>query len=254
MSSKRKNQGADWGEFRSKADRPIVWKNASAKGPAAGDRSSGGKVYELLEMLTFPSMPLIWASADKGETWVWGDYFFTFQKNPPLVANALAASQGNAPVNPALKYHYAMCVFYRRDRCPHGGSARPIMAIGLEQVDYSKVESMLGKKAARATRAEGLDGPGGLVLGMFVNNTRYNLGAYDGVLNRTAVQSRFTSILMQEFSFTGKPQKIGTLDDAHGHPLTGMPAKEKKKMGYGSLMLIAFLIWMILFFLVPFDF
>jgi hypothetical protein len=43
------------------------------------------KKFELLAMLEMPSLSAPWSSVDSGETWIWGDFFLTFQKKPKIM-------------------------------------------------------------------------------------------------------------------------------------------------------------------------
>jgi hypothetical protein len=49
-----------------------------------GNRDKNIMMLEPLEIAKLPSMPYPWLSVDPGETWLWGDFFLTFQKRPPI--------------------------------------------------------------------------------------------------------------------------------------------------------------------------
>jgi len=75
-----------------------------------------------LELTKWPTLPDPWSSVDAGETWVWGDFFLTFQKKPKTVLDLIMEMQGKKAEYRGMTYHYAMSVFYRIDRNPHGPS------------------------------------------------------------------------------------------------------------------------------------
>ena len=138
----------------------------------------------------WPTLPATWSSVDNGETWVWGDFFLTFQKEPKTFATRII-------------YHYSMSVFYRCDKNPHGPSWLPIMIIALEEAVIN-----------------GEDMP--LMVGLFTAAARYNFGTYEGAPSPQAVQKRFFEILGPRLGRDDQPKKIGDMAQAHGHPETGL--------------------------------
>ena len=73
-------------------------------------------VFALLELTKWPTLPAPWSSVDSGETWIWGDFFLTFQKKPKNVLDLTMEMQGKKAEYRGMTYHYAMSVFYRIDR------------------------------------------------------------------------------------------------------------------------------------------
>ncbi|MCF7990940.1 MAG: hypothetical protein K9M02_10905 [Thiohalocapsa sp.] len=184
-------------------------------------------VFALLELTEWPTLPAPWSSVDDGETWVWGDFFLTFQQEPKTVLDLTMEMQGTKAERGAMTYHYAMSVFYRIDRNPHGPSHRPIMTIALEQADMGMLAKMLGNQAGELFQAAGGSTMGPLMIGLFTGETRMNLGDYNGDTSRQSVKRRFFEILGRQLGVSGRPKMIGDLAQAHGHPETGLPAKKK---------------------------
>lgn len=184
-------------------------------------------VFALLELTKWPTLPAPWSSVDAGETWVWGDFFLTFQKKPKTVLDLALEMQGKKAEYRVMNYHYAMSVFYRIDRNPHGPSHRPIMTVALEQADMGMLAQMLGSEAGELLKAEGVSKMGPLMIGLFAGETRLNLGNYEGDTSPKAVKRRFFEILGRQLGVSGQPKMIGDLAQAHGHPETGLPTKKK---------------------------
>lgn len=195
--------------------------------------------FALLELTKWPTLPAPWSSVDAGETWVWGDFFLTFQKNPKTVLDLTKEMQGKKAEYRGMTYHYAMSVFYRIDRNPHGSSHRPIMTLALEQADMGMLAKMLGSEAGELLEAEGGSKMGPLMIGLFIGETRLNLGEYESDTSPQSVKRRFFEILGRQLEASGQPKMIGDLAQAHGNPETGLPAKKKKS---GCLSVILFCI------------
>ena len=185
--------------------------------------------YELINLTAFPSMAAPWSSQDEGETWVWGNFFCTMQKKPQSISDGIMAMTGQRTSMPGgIIYHYAVTVFYNKDKNPHGPSSRPVLSLGIEQL-----------------MMDGIDSGMPLVVGLFKSGVRLNLGNYNGNLTAEDVLDKFFSIIKSELKLNTEPQKIGTMKDAWGHPLTGWenhstnhqlikPLKSAKKPGLFS--------------------
>jgi len=193
--------------------------------------------FALLNLTEWPTVPAPWSSEDRGETWVWGDFFLTFQKKPKSILDITLEMRGEKADRKGMTCHYAMSVFYRIYRNPHGPSHRPIMTIALEQGEMSTFNGMLGPKAGELSLAKGGDKGGPLVIGLFTGEKRLNLGVYEGGTSSQAVKQRFFEILGRRLGVSGQPKMIGDLVQAHGHPETGLPAK-KKKSGCATVILL----------------
>jgi len=196
-------------------------------------------VFALLELTKWPTLPAPWSSLDAGETWVWGDFFLTFQKKPKTVLDLSMEMQGKKAEYRGMTYHYAMSVFYRIDRNPHGRSHLPIMTIALEQADMGMLAKVLGSEAGELLQVEGGSKTGPLMIGLFTGEARLNLGDYEGETSSQAVKRRFFEILGRQLGVSGQPKMIGDLAQAHGHPETGLAAK-KKNSGCAPVILLCF--------------
>ena len=77
------------------------------------------KKFEPLDLTKWSSMPTPWSSTDSGETWVWDDFFMTFQKKPKTILNQTPNMQGNLTAQAGLVYHYSMLVYYCLSKNTH---------------------------------------------------------------------------------------------------------------------------------------
>jgi peptidoglycan hydrolase-like protein with peptidoglycan-binding domain len=211
------------------------------------------RVFALLELRKWPTLPAPWSSVDHGETWVWGDFFFTFQKDPKTVYDMLMQVEGKKAEFRGMTYPYAMSVFYRRDRSPHGPFNLPILVISLEQADIGVIGKLLGADSAGISRIEAGGKMGPLMLGLFHGEGRFNFGEYTGEVTPEAVKGRFFDVLGDTLGLTGQPRMIGDLTQAFGHPETGLPGKTRShNNGGGSkvkwialgVLVLAFLVWL----------
>lgn len=204
--------------------------------------------WELIELSKWPTLPMPWSSADEGETWVWGDFFLTFQKKPGMMREVPAgfASGGEKPGPHPMIYHYTMMVFYRLDKNPHGPSHRPVIVISLEQLDYSMARQIYEQQGKDASIFSAEETLGPIMGGLFTKDKRFNLGDFTGEMTPQTVKKYFFENLAKWLGLTGNPKLIGTLDDAHGHPETCMPTKGKGKSGCASVFL-AFTVMLSLF-------
>lgn len=208
--------------------------------PAAPIPSSSERtVFGLLELTKWPTLPAPWSSVDSGETWVWDDFFLTFQKKPKTVLDLTMEMQGKKSECRGMTYHYTMSAFYRLDRNPHGSSHRPIMVVALEQADIGMLATMLSDEADELLQSEARKSKiGPLMLGLFTGDVRLNLGNYEDKVTPQAVKKRFFEILGRQLGLPGQPRMIGDLAQAHGHPETGLPSK-KKKSGCAAVILLS---------------
>jgi len=183
-------------------------------------------------------MPAPWSSQDAGETWVWGDFFATIQKEPVSIAQCAQVMAGNnAPMMAGMEYPYAMTVFYHKAKNPHGPSSRPIMVIGVEKPNYQMLAAKMGIDLAELAEATG-SAEGSLMLGMFKGSSRQNLGSYKGAVTVDNVRKEFFGVMLKELGLSGSPEKIGTIEDAYGHPKTGWQASKKGKSSSGCLSMV----------------
>ena len=196
---------------------------------------------QLIELTKWANMPAPWSSIDPGEAWVWGDYVALLQTKPILVAEMMKEMTGQKGIGaPPIQYPFAMTVFYRKDRNPHGPSSRPVLVATLECMDYAAAAKMMGVQGLDLS-GMGLTGDAPVVQGLFTAETRLNLGDFQGELNRDSARRYFLSLIKRHLSLEGEPVKIGTIADVHGHPNTGWPVQEKKKSA-GCLSVLAALV------------
>ncbi|MCM1129621.1 MAG: hypothetical protein NC211_07445 [Alistipes senegalensis] len=197
---------------------PPVRQNSSELLPPVSQQP----VFPLLELTKYPTLPAPWSSADSGETWVWGNFFLTFQKNPKTVFDVTMEMQGKNDRYHGITYRYAISVFYHRNKNPHGPSGRPIMVISLEQANIGAMAGILGVQTDS-------NGMGPLMVGLFTGEARSNLGKYDGETSPQAIRQHLFGILGKQLGISGQPKIIGNLEQAYGHPETGLPAKKQNK-------------------------
>ncbi|MDO5666668.1 MAG: hypothetical protein Q4G44_02465 [Alcaligenaceae bacterium] len=195
-------------------------------------------IYPLMSITKFPSAPALWSSSDPGELWIWGDYFFTLQKEPKTALDMLSQQMKGQSLETGMTYRYAMNVFYQLDKNPHGPSHRPIMAICLEQSDYDQAMKFFRDGTVTIILPENSDANlGPIFLALFTAEMRLNFGEYEGELSHEAVRDAFFQVLSKQLKLSGEPKHAGVMEDAFGHPETGLPAK-KKKMGCGLVVLL----------------
>jgi len=185
-------------------------------------------ILPLIDMTKWPSIPAPWSSTDAGETWIWGDFFITFQKRPLSALEVALKGKGEASdFSRMMTYHYAMSIFYRLDKNRCGPSLRPIMVIGLEQLDKTFLEQTAAKQAGKTLSGDGRSKKNPVTLGVFTSDAHRNYGEYGGDLTPQAVKQAFFDTLGRLLPVSGAPKKIGTLAQAHGHPETGLPDQTK---------------------------
>ena len=186
--------------------------------------------HKLIDLTKWPSMPSPFNSSDPGEAWVWGEYVALLQASPVVVAEMLMKMTGQKSVGvPPIRYPYAMTVFYRKDRNPHGPSSRPILVATLEQMDYAAAARMMGTQVINSSNIRMQHGAP-VVQGFFTAETHFNLGDFDGALTRDSARRYFLNFVKRHLSLEGEPVKIGSIADVHGHPDTGWPGQEKNKV------------------------
>lgn len=72
---------------------PQVQSHQDSPQPSASQKP----VFSLLELTKWPTLPAPWSSIDGGETWVWGDFFVSFQKKPKTVLELTMEMQAKKP-------------------------------------------------------------------------------------------------------------------------------------------------------------
>ena len=184
-------------------------------------------------------MPAPFSSVDPGEAWVWGDYVALMQTRPVTVTEMMVEMTGTKGMDiPAIEYPFVMTVFYRKDRNPHGPSARPILVATLEKMDYAAMAKIMTKKGMKFNEAD-LPTKTPVVQGLFTGDGRFNLGEFDQILTKDTARQYFLNWMRQTLSLPGEPEKIGTLKDVYGNPKTGWEphqAKAPKKGGCAAVL------------------
>ena len=186
-------------------------------------RETTSEVFELLALTQSLVMPAPWSSSTPGKCLVWDDYFALFQTNVLTTGDLMRSMQGK-PLQRELLHDYSLVVFYRRDKCPHGPTARPILIFSLERWDFDAFPPgmpRLGKGTEPFP-----------TLCVYKANGRDNYGTVTRPLNQNDAFEILTEKMRTFLNLKGSPQIIGTINDARGHPLTGWPApvQEKKNL------------------------
>jgi hypothetical protein len=184
---------------------------------------------DLIPLTKFPTIPAPLHSSDEGESWVWGDFVLVLQKNSITLAevfNAMSPQKTFQP--PPVEYPYAMSVFYRPNKNPHGQSKCPVMVATLEKMNYAKVrERMLQMGMLKKPPVSGADSNSPTMFGVFNSHSRKNLGNFDGELTLESVRNDFFQIIGRELALDGEPKRIGVIKDIYGHPDTGWPSEKE---------------------------
>jgi hypothetical protein len=198
--------------------------------------------HQLIGITTWPSMPAPFDSEDDGEAWIWGDYVALLQKNPRTcnavmieMMNHISKNSEKLSSRPsAMEYPYAMIVFYKKHRNPHGPSSQPILCVGIERANYGSLKTMLGDFSGGI---EGLpaDGKGPMMVGVFTSENRLNLGELDDFLTLDTAREKFFKVVKSQLEPEGLAKYIGGIRSIHGHPETGWPAAKEKPKKTGCL-------------------
>lgn len=162
----------------------------------------------------FPTSPVCYPFDDSGLIFSWGNFWLQLQKNPlPIYAQKTSDSP--------LKYLYSLSVFERRDINPKA-SLLPVAIATLEQMNVEhpnnkQIVEILGKNPP-------------IMIGLFFNGHRYNCGELSvDILPESEISSFLGEVIADYINFTGEQKYIGNIEQAYGHPDTGLPKKEKKK-------------------------
>lgn len=186
--------------------------------------------HELIDLTKWPSMPAPWSSTDPGQAWVWGDYVATLQTNPALMGVILNKIAGKKVSDQLpLEFLFAMTVFYRQDKNPHGPSHRPILVATLERMNYGALDDLAGSLFKGLALGTDSSGSSPVVQGLFTAETRLNLGDFQGPLTRATARRYFLELIRDRLSLEGEPEEIGKISDVYGHPKTGWPRQERNK-------------------------
>lgn len=175
---------------------------------------------DLLSLLKTPSLPLAWGNPDKGTLFAWGDFYLVLAIDAPMFG---ALNNPEWINNPPMRYPYSLIAFYHQERSPHGPSARPVLAVTLEQVTAA------GKRMMAQGKGDPDGPPGPPMLCAFTSGAHLNYGPYPGELREEPVIAALIEKAREHLPVVGDPVPLGKPADAYGHPATGMP-KEKPKI------------------------
>ena len=164
---------------------------------------------ELISLEEFPSMAAPWSSEDEGEGWQWGDFLISIQKKPITIGEVFAKISGTK-VSIPMTYHYAAVVFYHPNSNPHGKSVRPILSVGIEQMDATKLMAAI---ASDGIFKENLEVPNDMpiMVGLFNAELRLNLGEYEEGLDIDSCRSKFFDVIKNNLKLDGYPNKLGNM-------------------------------------------
>ena len=181
-------------------------------------------MHDLIAPTEWPTMPAPMSSSNPGEAWIWGDFVLTLQKQPRKVADAMHQETGTRQTAPSpMDYPFAVTVYYKKDKNPHGPSSRPILVVGLEKVNHAAAAAMFRSQGINLAELE-MTGDSPPMLGIFTAACRLNLGTYDGPIDVDSVRAHLFAIIGDRLQVDGEPIKIGPISAIHGHPNTGWPA------------------------------
>lgn len=113
------------------------------------------------------------------------------------------------------------------------------MTIALEQVDIGELAQLTGAGVSSPTNKSSGQPGMPMMIGLFFGEGRLNLGEYHDGIDPQEVREKFFAVLSQRLNMHDEPQMIGTLMQAHGHPMTGLPA-QKKGSGCAPALLLVF--------------
>jgi hypothetical protein len=198
--------------------------------------------HPLISITDWPTMPAPMQSEDEGEAWIWGDFVLVLQKNPAtcqvIIADMVAKmSKKRTPpqvVPSAMEYPYALVVFYKKHRNPHGPSSQPILCTAIERANYDALRSLLHTTSS-AVSGDLPMGKGPLIVGVFKSEGRFNLGEFDGYISKESAREKLFEVARDHLNLTGSPQHIGNIRAIHGHPETGWPPITKAPRNSGCL-------------------
>lgn len=156
------------------------------------------KKYDAIDPKKFPTMPSLYSLYKNGDLYIWHNFIITFQKNPvSLFEYMYINNEKECPSIPPIKYLYSMQVFYNDGKPPYI-SGPPILALSLEQADYSKYH--LGDLPLK-------DEKGSIMIGLFRSEGHQNFGEYTGNLDWDDVSKLFLSMIREILNLDSEPVK-----------------------------------------------
>ena len=171
----------------------------------------------VVSSIKFPELPASLLSDTPGESYEWGDYYLTFQHNPPFMFDYVKSLTDNKKLirsDVPLRYLYVMSVFYKKGKNPSGiDSNMPCEILTIEQV---KNETGRWLKPS---------------ICLFTDKFHLNISEFELEITAENIKREFFKILSSKIS--GEPVKIGTIQDLIDLK-TG-----KKKMSWVSYLIIS---------------
>lgn len=153
----------------------------------------------VVSSIKFPELPAPLLSDTPGESYEWGDYYLTFQHNPPFMFDYVKSLADNKELirsDVPLRYLYVMSVFYKKGKNPSGiDSNLPCEILTLEQI---KDETGTGRWLKPS-------------LCLFTDKFHLNISEFEFEITEENVKREFFKILSSKIS--GEPVKIGTIQD-----------------------------------------
>jgi hypothetical protein len=107
-------------------------------------------IYELISILSVPSIPMTFSSHQRANAASWIFYNDTFaiviEEAPLCVEQTVKMMKsGSRKIPPCImQYQAAASVFYRKSRNPHGPSGRPIFVAALEHTQFTTEYEPIG--------------------------------------------------------------------------------------------------------------
>lgn len=178
-----------------------------------------------LDYNLMPSCPAPWTSINEGEAWAGGDYFMLFESFPLSWEYMEMKEEGKkvSPYRMPIVYPYAMLVFHKLDK--DHPKPKAFLALTIENAVYNLFlpkEQFLELKNDSPGMIDD-KGWGPAFFCMFKSSKHMNFGLYNGKMDSKSVLNFFLAKLIEELDINIEVKKIGTIRDAFGSPLTGLP-------------------------------
>jgi len=141
-------------------------------------------VLKPIRMDRLPLMPVPRMSTEAAETWIWGDFYLTFQKNPPAFLDLLHHKENHRGVVAPTKYPFVISVFYRKDKST--SSSAPILVVAVEA--YSHLATP--------------------VLSFFSDDSHNIYGPFQGMVSAEAARLQLLAIAGEKLNLIGKPHRL----------------------------------------------
>ncbi len=174
---------------------------------------------EPIDLLTNLSMPAPWSGDLPGETWISGDYYAIVAHN--CVWNLSAAeAMASKPMTPQ-GFHFPHCL-HVFSKPLH--SLRPVLCVAVARVNYRN-HPLMGDMGAGPRG----DGWGAEILEVYTSSGRANMGEFPANFSREAARLELFTVWKTECNLANEPRFLGSIDDAWGHPETGLKSREASK-------------------------